>query len=267
MLATPDIYQHRAPRHHCKGASAENPLGFPRQWQQAHRDVGLVQKPLELVPAVEYRHLFLRARRPDPGRDRKAKRLQHQRRRFGHHAVAEKADTPFLGPNDPFAQPLAIGLSRLVARHVAMKAQHMHDDIFGHHRIAAWRLHLAERDLWQFRMIDKRLDPSRAAKHRFQIRKYRQRVKIGMHKGEVFNIRQLARIWPNANFEIGKLFGKGVAPRLRVADAPVEIDEQQRHTSSSTPWTILDRHSRAGGNPGQLQCLPPLDPRFRGGDH
>ena len=44
-------------------------------------------------------------------------------------------------------QPLAVGLRRLVVRHVAVKAQHVHDDVFRHHRIAARRLQLAERHL------------------------------------------------------------------------------------------------------------------------
>ena len=45
-------------------------------------------------------------------------------------------------------------LRRLIARHVAMQTQHVHDDVFRHHRIAARRLDLAERDLRQLRMLD-----------------------------------------------------------------------------------------------------------------
>ena len=35
----------------------------------------------------------------------------------------------------------------------------------------------------------KGLDPSRAAEHGFQIRKDRDGIEVGMHKGEIFDIR------------------------------------------------------------------------------
>src|SRR6516164_7225573 len=84
-------------------------------------------------------------------------------------------------------------------------------------------------------MVDKRLHAGRAAEHRLQIWKRGQRIEIGMHKGEVFDIRQFSRIGPNTNFQIGKLLRKGVAPCLCVADTLVEIDEEQRHDVSYTP--------------------------------
>ena len=189
-------------------------------------DVGLIEERFELAAAVKDRHLLVLPRRPNPGGDRKSKRLQHQRRWFRHHAVAEEPDAPFLWPDDPCPQPLSIGLSRLIARHVPMKAQYVHDDVFGHHRIAARRLHFAERHLRQFGMVDKRLDTGRAAEHRFQIGEYRQRVEIGVHEGEILDIRQPSRIGPDTNFQLGELFRKGVAPRFRVADTLVEIDDE-----------------------------------------
>src|ERR1700747_2379301 len=50
-----------------------------------------------------------------------------------------------------------------------------------------------------------------------------------MPEGEIFDVRPLARVGPNANFQIRKLFRKGVAPGLCVADTLVEIDKEQRH--------------------------------------
>ena len=35
----------------------------------------------------------------------------------------------------------------------------------------------------------KGLDPGRAAEHSFQIRKDREGIEVGMHKGEIFDIR------------------------------------------------------------------------------
>jgi hypothetical protein len=40
--------------------------------------------------------------------------------------------------------------------------------------------------LW---MVDRGLDPGRAAEHGFQIRKDREGIEVGMHKGEKFDIR------------------------------------------------------------------------------
>jgi hypothetical protein len=216
-------------RHHRKGARAEDPLGFPGQRQQADGDVGLAEKPLEVVAAVKNRDLLLFPRRANPGCDGKAERLQHQCRRLRHHAVAEKPDAPFLGPDDPLPRPLPIGLGRLITGHVAMKAQHVHDDVLRHHRITARRLHLAERGLRQFGMVDKGVYACRAAEHRLQIGKCGKRVEIRMHEGEIFNIRHLSRIGPDANFQVWQLFGEGVAPGFRIADTLVEIDKEQRH--------------------------------------
>ena len=48
-----------------------------------------------------------------------------------------------IGTRSPFVACLAL----LVERHLAVQAQHVHDDVFGHHRVAARRLDLAERHL------------------------------------------------------------------------------------------------------------------------
>ena len=70
-----------------------------------------------------------------------------------------------------------------------MQTKNMHDDVFRHHGIAAGRLDLAERCIWQLWMVDKGLDPGRAAEHGFQIRKDREGIEVGMDKGEIFDIR------------------------------------------------------------------------------
>ena len=178
------------------------------------------------------RHLGALSRAANPGRDREAERLQHQRRRLRHHAVAKEPDAPFLGPDDPGPTPFAIGLSRLIARHVAMQPQHMHDHVFGHHRIAARRFDLAEWCLGQPRVIDKGLHPGRAAEHRLQLRKFGQEVEIRTHEGEVFDLPHLPCLRPDADFEIGDPFRECVAPQLRVADIFVEIHDEQRHLPS-----------------------------------
>src|ERR1700722_14949362 len=143
MLATPDIHQHCPSRHHGKGAHTEYSLGFPRQRQQAHRDVGLLKKWLKLAGAVIDRNVTLLPRVSNPGRDLESERLQHECWRLRHHAEAEESDTPLLGPYDRRAAPLPIGLSRLIPGHVTMKTKNVHDDVFRHHRVAAWRLDLA----------------------------------------------------------------------------------------------------------------------------
>ena len=86
--------------------------------------------------------------------------------------------------------------------------------------------------LRQSRVIDKGFDPGRAAEHRLQLRQSRDRVEIGPHKGEVFDIGRIPDLGKDADFETGNEFGEGVAPRLRVADLPVEPIDQQRHVSS-----------------------------------
>ena len=73
--------------------------------------------------------------------------------------------------------------------HVTMQTKDMHHNVFRHHGIAAGRLDLEERCIWQLWMVDKGLDPGRAAEHGFQIRKDREGIEVGMHKGEIFDIR------------------------------------------------------------------------------
>src|ERR1700677_429109 len=78
-------------------------------------------------------------------------------------------------------------------------------------------------------MVDEGLDPGRAAEHGFQIRKSGKRTEIGMHEGEIFNIRELSRLRPNANFQLRKLCRERVTPCPGVADMFVEINDKQRH--------------------------------------
>ena len=107
-----------------------------------------------------------------------------------------------------------------------MEAQNVHDDVFRHHRIAARRFHLAERDLRQFWMLDDVIHAGRAAEHGFQIREGGEQVEIRMHEGEVFDVLHLARIGPDANWQIGNLFPERVAPCLRIADTLVQLDDE-----------------------------------------
>src|ERR1700756_230835 len=112
-------------------------------------------------------------------------------------------------------------------------------------------------------MVDKRLNSGRAAEHRLQVRKYRKHIEIGMHEGEVFDIRQFPGIGPSANFQIGKLLRKGVAPCLRVADTLVEIDEEQRH-DFPIPSQCCPACARALSKSGTLLAdatSPSRDPR------
>ena len=84
--------------------------------------------------------------------------------------------------------------------------------------------------LRQFRVVDKGFDPGRAAEHRLQVRQRRDRVEIGPHEGEVFDLGRIPDLGKDADFETGNEFGEGVAPGLRVADLPVEPIDQQRHS-------------------------------------
>ena len=121
-----------------------------------------------------------------------------------HHAEAEEADAAVLGALDRHAQPFLPRLRRLVVRHLAMQAQDVHHHILGHHGIAARRLDLAERHLRQLRMTDDVVDASRAAEHGFKTGKWRQRVEVGMHEGEILDPSGVARLRPEADLEIGK---------------------------------------------------------------
>ncbi len=128
------------------------------------------------------------------------------------------------GRIDPGPAPFAVGLGRLVTGHVAVKPQYVHDDVFGHHRIAAGGLDLAERGLWQSWMVDEGFDPGRPAEHRLQIRQIGKDVEIGTDEGEIFDIRHRSGVGPNADFKLGQPRREIVAPRLRIADLLVEID-------------------------------------------
>jgi hypothetical protein len=99
-----------------------------------------------------------------------------------------------------------------------MKTKHMHPDVFRHNRVAARRLDLAQWGLGKPGMPDEGLDPGRAAEHGFQVGEGRKRIEIGMHEGEVFVIRNVAGLGPDADFKLGELFAERVAPCLGVAD-------------------------------------------------
>src|SRR5271165_307277 len=93
-------------------------------------------------------------------------------------------------------------------------------------------------------MLNEGLDPGRAAEHGFQIRKSGKNIEIGMHEGEIFDIRQLSRIRPNADLQMGKLFPERVAPCLGVADMFVEINDEQGHSRLLNYSIIADRRGR-----------------------
>ena len=63
----------------------------------------------------------------------------------------------------------------------------------------------------------------------FKFGKTGKGIEIGMHEGEIFDIRQLSRIRPDADFQIGKLCRERVAPCRGVADMFVEINDEQCH--------------------------------------
>jgi hypothetical protein len=63
-----------------------------------------------------------------------------------------------------------------------MQRKNLHDDVFRHHGIAAGRLDLAERCIWQLWMVEKGLDPGRAAEQVSDSRD-REGIEVGMHKG------------------------------------------------------------------------------------
>lgn len=81
-------------------------------------------------------------------------------------------------------------------------------------------------------MVDKRLDTSRAAEHRLQIRERRDEFEIRPDESKIFDLSQIVGFRPDADFEAGKLRREIVAPRLRIADLFVEIDDEQRHVPS-----------------------------------
>ena len=76
----------------------------------------------------------------------------------------------------------------------------------------------------------------------FKFGKVGKRIEIGMHEGEIFDIRQVAGIRPDADFQIGKLCRERVAPSRGVADMLVEINDEQRHNR------LLTLFDHAAGN-------------------
>lgn len=63
-------------------------------------------------------------------------------------------------PHNRCAAPLPVGPSRLITGRVTMRTKNMRDDAFRHHGIAAGRLDLAERSIWQLWVVEKGLDPT-----------------------------------------------------------------------------------------------------------
>jgi hypothetical protein len=149
----------------------------------------------------------------------------------GVDTEAKEANAALLGPPDRSAQPFAVGLRLLISRHLAMQAQHMHDDVFGHHRIAARRLDLAERRLWQSGVVDECLDPSRAAEHRLEVGQRRDRVEVRPHECEIGDFGRVPDIGEDADLQLRQQLGERVAPALRSADlVRIQPIDQQRHT-------------------------------------
>ena len=97
-------------------------------------------------------------------------------------------------------------------------------------------------------MPDERLDPGRTAEHGFQIREHGKRVKIRVHEREIFDIRRIARLGPDTNLQIGKLFAERVALRPGVADMFVGIDDEQRHDRLLRHETIMVAQTRQARN-------------------
>ena len=95
----------------------------------------------------------------------------------------------------------------------------------------------------------------------FKLGKTGSEFEVGMHEGEVFNIRQLSRIGPNADFQIGKLFLERVAPCLGVTDMFVEINDEQCHYHPLGYSTIvvagIRSVSQAPGGTVRRVTLPP----------
>ena len=236
MFAAPDVYQHRSAWHHGECAGAEYALGFPGQRQQAHGDVGLLEEFFQLVGAVINRDLFFVSFVSHPCGDLKTERLQGQGRGFCHFAETQEADSPLFRANDRGAAPFFPGLRRRVAGHVAMETKHVHDDVFRHHWVSAWGLDFAERGFGEFGMRDEGLDPGGAAEHGFQVREVGEGTEIGVHEGEVFYLRRVAGIGPEADFLVGEMFMERVAPCLGVADVFVEIDDEEGHGGLLGAW-------------------------------
>lgn len=63
------------------------------------------------------------------------------------------------GPHNRCAAPLPVGPSRLITGMSTMHTKNMHDDVLRHHGIAAGRLDLAERCIWQFGWLIKDSTP------------------------------------------------------------------------------------------------------------
>jgi hypothetical protein len=70
-----------------------------------------------------------------------------------------------------------------------------------------------------------------------------------MHEGKIFDIRQLSRIGPSADFQIGELRGERVALCLGAADMLVEINNEQRH--NRLPRLL----GHSGGRIPSLSCM------------
>ena len=81
-------------------------------------------------------------------------------------------------------------------------------------------------------MPDEGIDPGGPAEHRLQVWEGRQLVEIRMHEREIVDVRQIAGLRPDSNFQVWQLLLERIAPGRPVADMLVEIDDEQGHASS-----------------------------------
>ena len=87
-----------------------------------------------------------------------------------------------------------------------------------------------------------------------------------MHKGEIFDIRQVSGIRPNSDLQIRKLVTERVAPRPGVADMFVEINDEQRRGWNGAQQSLRgDVQVRSDQRTGRLRANRTTGPALPAG--
>ena len=97
----------------------------------------------------------------------------------------------------------------------------------------------------------------------FRFGKVGKRIEIGMHEGEIFDIRQISGSGQMRISRSGSCSRERVAPRLGVADMFVEIDDEQRHDRLLNRWVDVSWKPSVFIQTRlypELGALPPVSP-------
>ena len=216
MLAAADIDDHSPLRHLRERLRVQDAARLPGQRQQADHDIRAFEDRVELFSTGIDGDIGIGLRSPRPGGDVEPHVAQDPGRFPRHRAVAEKTDGAFLRPFLRRFPPFLPRLALPIGGHLAVQPEHVHDGVFGHHRIAVDRFQLGQRNLRQPGMSYESVHPRLTGQHRLEVREFRPVVRAGAGERQVFDIGGIAGFGPEPHFKVRQFGGDRRAPlRLR----------------------------------------------------